>query len=140
MCRPLVWTSTTDEEDKPMRALVSAARTTSADRLLPQFARLMRERDPVVVVRLPRTEITFVLVEAARDGVSVEAMLRTLGKEGLPPASRDVGAGRLRLPIDAASDVNALVTWLVRRAIRRRRRNDPRQGEHAHPGPRVERH
>jgi hypothetical protein len=109
-----------------MRAGVAAARKTSVALLIPQLTRLMRERDPVVVVRLPADELAFVLLEAARYGVSVEAMLRPLGKEGLDAQRervwRDSGVCRLRLPIDAASDVNVFATWLVRRAIRRRRR------------------
>jgi hypothetical protein len=128
-----------------MRAAVPAGRKALADTpLLPQLARLMRERDPELVVCLPAAEIVFVWLEAARYGVSVEAMLRTLGKEGLRAQQGRLcngsGACRLRLPSAAASDVNVFATWLVRRAIRRRRRGHPREGEHAHPGPPVELH
>jgi hypothetical protein len=110
-----------------MRAVAPAGWKTLADTpLLSQLARLLREKDAVLVVRLAAAEVAFVLSEAARDGVSVEAMLRTLGKEGLDGQQEPVwnrsGVCRLRLPMDAASDMNAFVTWLVRRAIRRRRR------------------
>jgi hypothetical protein len=115
-----------------MPAVVPPAHLTSVRRLLPQFVGLMHDRHAVLVVRLLATEVAFVLIEAARDGVSVEAMLRTLGKEGLydqqEPLYRDSGVRRLRVPIDAVSDASSFVTWLVQRAIRRRREQDALSG------------
>jgi hypothetical protein len=98
-----------------MRVSVSAAQTTPAERLLPQFARLMRESDPVVVVRLTTAETTFVLVEAARDGVSVEAMLRTLGKEDSPNREHSKNRHGRVLPVEGE-----LATIIERRWQERR--------------------
>jgi hypothetical protein len=120
---PGSWTS----EKTSMRVDGSSARTTRAQRLLPKIARLMRKRDFVVAVRLQRADLAFVRFEAARYGVSVEDMVRALSKEELHKlearVSQDAG---VRIPIAAVWDMKTFVTWLVRRAIRRRRRDQVR--------------